>query len=66
MAGGFEANKKMRSENIGEEWEAAIVRGTEFNTGDGISMAMAVGAQKFGQWSGCHWILGQIIVTSQK
>jgi tricarballylate dehydrogenase len=54
--GGFEANKQMRSENIGEEWEAAIVRGTEFNTGDGISMAMAVGAQKFGQWSGCHSI----------
>ena len=35
--GSFEANKKMRSEHIGEEWEAAIVRGTEFNTGDGIS-----------------------------
>ncbi|OMP68362.1 FAD-dependent tricarballylate dehydrogenase TcuA [Domibacillus epiphyticus] len=54
--GGFEANKEMRSEFIGEEWEAAIVRGTEFNTGDGISMALAVGAQKYGQWSGCHSI----------
>ncbi|MGE6375800.1 FAD-dependent tricarballylate dehydrogenase TcuA [Peribacillus muralis] len=54
--GGFEANKEMRSENMGDEWEAAIVRGTEFNTGDGISMALAVGAQKFGQWSGCHSI----------
>ncbi|RFB12551.1 FAD-binding dehydrogenase [Bacillus sp. HNG] len=54
--GSFEANKKMRSENIGEEWEKAIVRGTEYNTGDGISMALEIGAQKYGQWSGCHSI----------
>lgn len=54
--GSFEANKKMRSENLGEEWEKAIVRGSEFNTGDGITMALAVGAQKYGQWSGCHSI----------
>ncbi|SER70601.1 FAD-dependent tricarballylate dehydrogenase TcuA [Psychrobacillus sp. OK032] len=54
--GSFEANKKLRSEHIGEEWEAAIVRGTEFNTGDGIFMALEVGAQKFGEWSGCHSI----------
>jgi tricarballylate dehydrogenase len=54
--GSFEANKEMRSQIIGEEWEAAIVRGTEYNTGDGISMALAVGAQKHGEWSGCHSI----------
>ncbi|MGM7724773.1 FAD-dependent tricarballylate dehydrogenase TcuA [Metabacillus sp. Hm71] len=56
--GSFEANKKMRSEHLGEEWEAAIVRGTEFNTGDGITMAIAVGAQKYGEfgWTGCHSI----------
>ncbi len=36
--------------------EKAIVRGTEFNTGDGITMALAVGAQKYGEWSGCHSI----------
>lgn len=54
--GSFEANKKMRSENLGAEWEKAIVRGTEFNTGDGITMALAVGAQKYGEWSGCHSI----------
>lgn len=54
--GSFEANKKMRSENLGEEWEKAIVRGTEFNTGDGLTMALAVGAQKYGEWSGCHSI----------
>ncbi|MEI4768748.1 FAD-dependent tricarballylate dehydrogenase TcuA [Psychrobacillus sp. FJAT-51614] len=54
--GSFEANKGWRREYIGEEWEAAIVRGTEFNTGDGITMALEVGAQKYGEWSGCHSI----------
>ncbi|MEH7123158.1 FAD-dependent tricarballylate dehydrogenase TcuA [Bacillus sp. JJ1773] len=54
--GGFEANPELRREHIGEEWEAAIVRGTEYNTGDGISMALAIGAQKYGEWSGCHSI----------
>ncbi|MBD7944295.1 FAD-dependent tricarballylate dehydrogenase TcuA [Psychrobacillus sp. Sa2BUA9] len=54
--GSFEANKNWRSEHIGEEWEAAIVRGTEFNTGDGITMALEVGAQKYGEWEGCHSI----------
>jgi tricarballylate dehydrogenase len=54
--GSLEANKKLRSEQLGEEWEAAIVRGTEYNTGDGISMATAIGAEKFGEYSGCHSI----------
>lgn len=54
--GSFEGNKQMRSQYIGQEWEEAIVRGTEYNTGDGISMAIDVGAKKNGQWSGCHSI----------
>ncbi|WP_019392378.1 FAD-dependent tricarballylate dehydrogenase TcuA [Priestia filamentosa] len=54
--GSFEANEQMRSQYIGEEWDNAIVRGTEYNTGDGISMAIDVGAQRNGQWSGCHSI----------
>ncbi|WP_028783947.1 FAD-dependent tricarballylate dehydrogenase TcuA [Thalassobacillus devorans] len=54
--GSFEANRKMRAAQIGEEWEAAIVRGTEYNTGDGLSMALSVGAQKHGEWAGCHAI----------
>lgn len=54
--GGFEANKKMRGDYIGPEWEAAIVRGTEFNTGDGLSMALEAGAERYGDWSGCHSI----------
>ena len=54
--GSFEANKEMRKAQLGEEWGNALVRGTEFNTGDGIQMALEIGAQKYGQWSGCHSI----------
>lgn len=54
--GSFEANKEMRKKYIGEEWAEARVRGTEYNTGDGIEMALSVGAQKYGEWSGCHSI----------
>lgn len=54
--GSFEANKEMRSKHLGPEWEAAAVRGTEFNTGDGLTMAVEAGAQTFGEWAGCHSI----------
>jgi tricarballylate dehydrogenase len=30
------------------------VRGTFYNTGDGIKMALDIGAQPFGHWSSCH------------
>ena len=52
--GGFEANPEMRGEHIGEGWERARVRGSAHNTGDGIRLAMEVGAQGTGQWDGCH------------
>lgn len=52
--GGFEANPQMRAENLGPGWDLALVRGTPYNTGDGIRMALAHGAQPYGQWSGCH------------
>lgn len=52
--GGFEANKVKRVKYLGKEWENAIVRGTEYNTGDGIAMALEVGARKKGQYNGCH------------
>lgn len=53
-AGGFEANPEMRTRYLGPGWELAKVRGTRFNTGDGIRMAMEVGAAPYGNWSGCH------------
>lgn len=52
--GGFEANSEMRGKYIGEGWELAKVRGSRHNTGDGHRAALAIGAQSFGQWNGCH------------
>ena len=52
--GGFEANAEMRTRYLGPGWELAKVRGTQFNTGDGIRMALDIGAQSYGHWSGCH------------
>ncbi len=53
-AGGFEANVQMRTQHIGPLVGAAKVRGTPHNQGDGLRMAMAIGAMPWGQWSGCH------------
>lgn len=53
-AGGFEANREWRTRYLGPGWDMAKVRGTRYNTGDGIRMALEVGAQPHGQWSGCH------------
>jgi tricarballylate dehydrogenase len=53
-SGGFEANPEMRTRYLGPNWELARVRGTPYNTGDGIRMALEVGAQPWGHWSGCH------------
>jgi tricarballylate dehydrogenase len=52
--GGFESNAEMRTRYLGPGWELAKVRGTSYNTGDGISMALAIGASSFGNWSGSH------------
>ncbi len=52
--GGFEANAEMRTRYLGQGWELAKVRGTRFNTGDGIRMALDIGASAHGHWSGCH------------
>ena len=53
-SGGFEANREWRTRYLGPGWDMAKVRGTRYNTGDGIRMALDIGAQPFGQWSGCH------------
>ncbi|MGH8690455.1 MAG: FAD-dependent tricarballylate dehydrogenase TcuA [Burkholderiales bacterium] len=53
-AGGFQANTEWRTRYLGPGWELAKVRGTRFNTGDAIGMALAIGAAPWGNWSGCH------------
>jgi len=53
-SGGFEANPEMRTRYLGPNWELARLRGTPYNTGDGIRMALEIGALPWGHWSGCH------------
>lgn len=52
--GGFESNAEMRTRYLGPGWDLAKVRGTRYNTGLGINMALDVGALSYGHWSGCH------------
>ena len=52
--GGFESNPEMRARYLGQNWDLVKVRGTRYNTGDGIKMATDIGASPFGHWSGCH------------
>ncbi len=52
--GGFEANPAWRARYLGRPWDHAKVRGTRYNTGDGLRMALDAGALAYGQWTGCH------------
>ncbi len=52
--GGFEANPEWRARYLGPGWEVAKVRGTRFNMGDGLRMALDIGACPYGNWSGRH------------
>ncbi len=52
--GGFEANQAWRAQYLGKPWDHAKVRGTRHNQGDGLRMALDIGALRHGQWSGCH------------
>ena len=59
-AGGFEGNPRMRSQYLGPGWDVAKVRGTPFNSGDCLEMAMRdVSARQAGNWSGCHSVAWQ-------
>lgn len=53
-SGGFSSNPAWRAAYLGKGWDIARVRGTRYNTGDGIEMALDVGASLAGNWSGCH------------
>jgi tricarballylate dehydrogenase len=54
--GGFESNPEWRARYLGKDWDLVKVRGTRYNMGDGLRMAMDIGAQPTGHWSGCHAI----------
>ena len=52
--GGFESNPEWRTRYLGPGWELAKVRGTRFNMGEGLRMALDIGACPYGNWSGRH------------
>lgn len=52
--GGFESNPAMRVQYLGPGWDLCRVRGTRHNMGEGIQMALAIGARPYGNWSGAH------------
>lgn len=58
--GGFEANPQMRAQHLGPNWDTAKVRGSRFNTGLGLKMALNAGAMAYGNWSGAHAIAQDI------
>ncbi|KIP09700.1 hypothetical protein PHLGIDRAFT_67133 [Phlebiopsis gigantea 11061_1 CR5-6] len=52
--GGYEASRDLRKKYMGGNWDLAKVRGTPYNTGDGITLATAIGAALKGDFGGCH------------
>ncbi|MDI3340986.1 MAG: FAD-dependent tricarballylate dehydrogenase TcuA [Sphaerobacter sp.] len=54
--GGFEADVRLRTMYLGSGWDVARVRGTPYNTGEGLHLALEAGAEPYGHWSGCHSI----------
>jgi len=52
--GSFESNPEMRVRYLGSKWELAKVRGTRYNMGQGLNMALNIGAMPAGHWSACH------------
>lgn len=54
-AGGFEANPRMRAQYLGHGWDLGHVRGTPYNTGEVLELAIRdLAAKQAGHWSGCH------------
>ncbi|MFM1813315.1 MAG: hypothetical protein RLZ98_10 [Pseudomonadota bacterium] len=52
--GSYESSPEMRARYLGPNWELAKIRGTRYNMGAGLTMALAAGAMPAGHFSGCH------------
>ncbi|MFC2006087.1 FAD-dependent tricarballylate dehydrogenase TcuA [Chloroflexota bacterium] len=52
--GGFQANVQMRVAHLGRFADSLILRGSRYNTGEGILMALEIGAKPAGQWGDYH------------
>lgn len=60
-SGGFQSDVEWRTRVLGPGWDLAKIRGSGYNTGEGLKGAFSVGAVPYGNWSGCHavaWSVG--------
>jgi tricarballylate dehydrogenase len=53
-AGGFQANAEMRARYLGPNADLMKVRGSRHDTGEVLTMALAMGAMAAGHWQGAH------------
>ena len=56
-AGGYESSPEKRTKYYGTDYDAMKVRGSRYNTGEGIDMMLDVGGRAEGQWGGAHMAL---------
>lgn len=56
-AGGYESSEERRIKYYGSEYDAMTVRGSRYNTGEGIEMVLDAGGRATGQWGGAHMAL---------
>jgi tricarballylate dehydrogenase len=52
--GSFESSPEMRARYLGTGWDSIKLRGVPYNSGDGLLMALDIGALPFGSWTTCH------------
>ena len=56
-AGGYESSEEKRTRYYGSDYDAMPVRGSRYNTGEGIEMVLDAGGRATGQWGGAHMAL---------
>lgn len=56
-AGGYESSPEKRTKYYGTDYDAMKVRGSRYNTGEGIDMMLNAGGRAEGQWGGAHMAL---------
>ncbi|SNR46354.1 FAD-dependent tricarballylate dehydrogenase TcuA [Halorubrum vacuolatum] len=56
-AGGYESSEEKRTRYYGSDYDAIKVRGSRYNTGEGIDMVLDAGGRATGQWGGAHMAL---------
>lgn len=65
-SGGFHANVEMRTKYLGPGWDTVHTRGSKYNVGDGLRMAMSLGARTIGNWSCAHAVCGDRYLPDYK